>query len=272
MDATWFRPPVRFWDSSVGSITSPALTTGMDALHRHYADEVAELDPGHVLVSMLLPIGDTLFATPAVAALRKHFPLAKITALVSRSNAGILEDNPAVDHLVVVDELGPEHKVLRFARWLSELRAARYDLVINFSPVGGIVLRMAGLHRRPLQVVMPLLWWLIGGHSESYRARHATEHYLNAIEPILDRRPSEEERQPRLYLTARDRSRARKLLREWGLSPANLLIAVHAGGEGFNGRKRWGPERFASVAQQLVERFDAYVLLVGGKDDEALCQ
>ena len=272
MDATWFRPPVRFCETSVGSISSLALITRTDALHRHYADEATQLDPGHVLVSMLLPIGDTLFATPAVAALRKCFPLAKISVLVSRSNAGILEDNPAVDHLVVVDEPGPEHKVIRFARGLSELRSTRYDLVINFSPVGAIVLRMAGVYRRPLQVDMPLLWWLIGGHSETYRARHATEHYLHAIEPILDRRLSDEERQPRLYLTARDRSQARKLLREWGLSPANLFITVHAGGDGFNGRKRWAPERFASVARQLVERFDAHVLLVGGKDDEALCQ
>jgi lipopolysaccharide heptosyltransferase II len=271
IDATWFTSPARFCETSVGSVTSFALPV-TDALHRHSADEAAQLDPGQVLVGMLLPIGDTLFATPALAALRNRFPLAKISVLAARSNAGILEDNPNVDHLLIVDEPGSEHKMVRFARGLSELRSARYDLVINFSAVGSIVLRMAGIYRRPLQVDMPLLWWLVGGHSESYRARHATEHYLGALAPILDHELSEEERQPRIYLTARDRSQARKLLREWGLSPANLLIVMHVGGEGFNGRKRWAPQRFAAVARQLIERFGAHVLLVGGKDDEALCQ
>ena len=81
---------------------------------------------------------------------------------------------------------------------------------------------------------------------------------------------TEEERQPRLYLTAHDRSSARRKLRDWGLSPANLLITMHVGGEGFNGRKRWGTARFAEVANHLIDRFNAHILLIGGKEDQQL--
>src|SRR5262249_13502152 len=121
-------------------------------------------------------------------------------------------------------------------------------------------------------VEMAARGWLIGGHSRQYRARHAVDHYLNAILPILDHPPTEEERQPRLYLTARDRSAARRHLREWGLSPANLIVTIPVGGEGFNGRKRWAPQRFARVANHLIERFNAHVLFVGGQDDIAICE
>ena len=221
-------------------------------------DVYTPLDPAQVLVSMLLPIGDTLLATPAVTVLRKRFPWAKITVLASRGNAGILRDNPNIDHLILTDDPtdGAESKVLRLARGLSELRQTKYDLVINLSPVGGLVLMMAGVYQKPLTVEKPVLWWLIGGHSDHYRARHAVDHYLQAVAPVLERPLTEEERQPRLDVTAKDRAAARRLLRERGLSPAHLLVTMHVGGDGFNGRKRWAPKRFAEVAARLIERFD----------------
>jgi ADP-heptose:LPS heptosyltransferase len=209
-------------------------------------DVYTPLDPAQVLVSMLLPIGDTLLATPAVTVLRKRFPLAKITVLASRSNAGILRDNPNIDQLILTDDPAEatDSKMLRLARGLSELRQTKYDLVINLSPVGGLVLMMAGVYQKPLTVEKPVLWW-----------------------PL-----SEEERQPRLYATAKDRASARRVLRERGLSPAHLLVTMHVGGDGFNGRKRWAPKRFAEVAARLIERFDAHVLLVGGPADVPMCE
>ena len=245
------------------------------AVRRQRAVDVyTPLDPARVLVSMLLPIGDTLLATPAVTVLRKRFPWAKITVLASRGNAGILRDNPNVDHLILTDDPtdGAENKVLRLARGLSELRQTKYDLVINLSPVGGLVLMMAGVYQKSLTVEKPALWWLIGGHSDRYRARHAVDHYLQAVAPVLERPLTEEERQPRLYVTAKDRAAARRVLRERGLSPAHLLVTMHVGGDGFNGRKRWAPKRFAEVAKRLIERFDAHVLLIGGPADVPMCE
>jgi ADP-heptose:LPS heptosyltransferase len=257
------------------SMTEPLLRAEVaEATGRHYhsTQEYTPLDPGNILVSLLLPIGDTLFATPALAALRRQFPWAKITVLVSRSNAGILSNNPSFDHMVVLDANGTEHRMRNLARGITELRQRKYDLILNLSPVGRIVLMMAGLNQKQLHVDMPPLWWLIGGHSEEYRSRHAVDQYLQVIEPILSKPLTEEERQPKLYLTAHDRSSARRKLRDWGLSPAHLLITMHVGGDGFNGRKRWATSRFAEVANHLIQRFNAHVLLIGGKEDQALCE
>jgi lipopolysaccharide heptosyltransferase II len=239
---------------------------------RRRALDDAVINAESILVGMLLPIGDTLLATPALAALRRRFPAARITVVASRSNAGILRDNPSFNQLVVLDDVGPEHKWIRFVRRLSQLRQERFDLAINLSPISAIVTMMAGIYARSLHVRMPALWWLIGGHSERYRARHAVDHYLHAIAPILDEPVTEEDRQPRVYVTAKDRSAARRRLREWGLSPANLIVTMHVGGDGFNGRKQWAPERFAAVADELVQRFDAHVVLVGGAADLDLCE
>ncbi|HEX6122069.1 MAG TPA: glycosyltransferase family 9 protein, partial [Ktedonobacterales bacterium] len=67
-------------------------------------------------------------------------------------------------------------------------------------------------------------------------------------------------------------SAARRVLREHRLSPSTALVTMHVGGEGFEGRKRWAPERFAEVGNGLVERCNAQVLLIGGRDDRALAE
>jgi lipopolysaccharide heptosyltransferase II len=261
----------RLREPAVGVSSSALSLSKVEQGYRHSADMYTPLDPGQILVAMLLPIGDTLLATPALAALRRRFPLAKITVLASSRNAGILQDNPTFDHLVIVDEQGPRHRMVRVAKRLGQLRQVKYDLILNLSPVSSLALMMAGIYQKSLHVEMPLLWWLIGGHSTRYRTRHAVDHYLRAIVPILDRSPTDEERRPRVYLTARDRSAARRRLHEWGLSPADLIVTMHVGGEGFNGRKRWAPQRFAEVAQHLVRQFNARIVLIGGSADVPLC-
>src|SRR5260370_16259069 len=52
--------------------------------------------PQRILVGLLLPVGDTLLTTPALAALHRRFPESEITALVSTSNAAILAGNPHI--------------------------------------------------------------------------------------------------------------------------------------------------------------------------------
>lgn len=226
-------------------------------------------EPATILVGMLLPIGDTLLATPVLAALRRRFPQAEITVLVSRSNAGILQDNPNFDHLVLSVEKGSEPSTVRLLRSVGRLRRQRFDMVVTLSPASFWVLLLANVYRRgtvALKLDLPPLWWLLGTRSPEFRQRHAADHYTRAIAPVLHRPLTEEERQPKIYLTADDRRRAREHLRTRDLSPARM-IAMHVGGKGFNGRKRWAPDRFAQVARELVERFDAHVVLIGGNED-----
>jgi ADP-heptose:LPS heptosyltransferase len=224
------------------------------------------VDPRHILVGLLCPIGDTLFATPALAALRRRFPRARITALVYRSNAGILAGNPNVDACVLAapgDDVAP---LVRLARGVGMLQHGDYDLMVSFSPAASFVGWLAGVPRGA-RLIMPRHWWLLGGRNPDYRRRHAVDHYLDVVRPLLTEEVSDEERLPRVYLARQDRAAARRILRANGLSPANLLVAMHVGGEGFGGRKRWSTERFAAVGRHLVETFGARVLLLGGPAD-----
>ena len=262
-------------DSSFDRVGAIAIQRkARESIPRRDTRSIGAPDPQHILVSLLCPIGDTLLATPALAALRRRYPNASLTVIVSASNVGILEGNPDVTDYIFVPPAGNGPTLLRFAQAMRAINRIRdkYDLVVSLSAASTFVTFVSGLPGHHYKLQSPPLWWLIGGHSANYRARHTIDQYLLTIAPLVDPPRSDDDRVPRLYLTLQDRSAARRLLRANGLAPTKLLIAMHVGGDGFNGRKRWAPKRFAEVANALIERFDAHVLLIGGKIDVPLAE
>jgi ADP-heptose:LPS heptosyltransferase len=229
------------------------------------------LDPQHILLGLLCPIGDTLFATPALAALRRRFPHARVSALVYHSNVGILTGNPAIDECIFAAPGEQAPGLYRFMRGVGALQRADYDLMVNFSPAASFVGLLVGVQDQ-VHLRMPRHWWLIGGQDATYQRRHAVDHYLRLIRPLLDEEVPEAERQPRVYVSARDRAAARRLLRSLDVAPTGPLVAMHAGGDGFAGRKRWSTRRFAEVGRHLIDNLDARVLLLGGASDLTLAE
>ncbi len=224
-------------------------------------------DPHEILVTALCPIGDTLFLTPALSLLRRRFPHARITAVVSAKNQGILLDNPDVDALLLAPERGPGPEAARFFRGVRRIAQERPDLIINFSAGGSIITALAGLRAPRLGLQMPPRFALAGARDLEYRNRHAVDHYFKAVEPVAPAPLTAEERMPRFYLTPESRREARDLLRAAGVRAGNVIVTMHVGGDGFNGRKRWAPQRFARVANELIVRFNAHIFLVGGGAD-----
>ncbi|HLM58725.1 MAG TPA: glycosyltransferase family 9 protein, partial [Pyrinomonadaceae bacterium] len=80
-----------------------------------------------VLVVRLRSIGDTVLATPTLAALRRHLPGARVDVLLEDWVAPLLEGSADVDRVVTVRR---KSQASRFAV-ARELRAARYDVVYN---------------------------------------------------------------------------------------------------------------------------------------------
>lgn len=76
-------------------------------------------------------IGDVLWSTPVIAALKNYFPQAHISVLVLPYTCQILEDNNFCDEIISFPASWKE-------RWrlLRQLRKKRFDLVINLGPIG----------------------------------------------------------------------------------------------------------------------------------------
>lgn len=56
-----------------------------------------------ILIIRLAHIGDTLMTTPAIRALKEHYPDASITALVGSWCRDIMVGNPFIDRVITLD-------------------------------------------------------------------------------------------------------------------------------------------------------------------------
>ncbi len=86
-------------------------------------------------------IGDLVCTTPLFSSLRRHFPGARIVALVNDYNAPVLDLNPDIDEVCVYTKA--KHRGANDTRWgvwwrtwllVRRLRAERFDLAIVATP------------------------------------------------------------------------------------------------------------------------------------------
>src|SRR5215217_3427938 len=97
-----------------------------------------------ILFVKLGSIGDVVHTLPALAAVRRAVPGAKISWVVERRAAEILRDNPLLETLIEVDTKGLRRRQLR------RLRASPFDLSIDFQGLlkSALVSRLSGARRR----------------------------------------------------------------------------------------------------------------------------
>jgi ADP-heptose:LPS heptosyltransferase len=224
-------------------------------------------DPHRVLFIQLRRIGDVLLGTPALRAVARRFPDAKVDFLVEPPADEVLLGHPLVDRRLVV----PRDKSLRsFVQVAHELRRARYDWVIDFfsNPrsaqfafVTGARVRV-GLDRCGRR-------WAYTHHmveEEQDRDAYAVDLRLDALARMG---VPAQGRELEIYADRADPAecaRVAELLK--GVSPDKSLVAVAAGSA--NPAKRYPADLTAEVIARLLANGCAVVLTAGpGETDLA---
>src|SRR5205085_1519723 len=161
------------------------------------------------------------------------------------------------------------------------LRRSHYDLCLTLdrSPRVGLVAWLAGI---PLRAGLDSAG---RGFAHNLRVpvppiRYEPELYLDVPRALIPQTPrAKVEFTPmQFFPTAEDKAAIAQLLAEAHLtadtSLARPLIAVHPGGGNNPGTqlpsKRWPAERFAAIADRLLEQLDAQLILVGAESDSEL--
>lgn len=213
-------------------------------------------------------IGDAVMCTPALSALRSGFPHAQITLLVNATIAELLKNNPHLDRIWVYDKAGGHHGLMGKVRLSQELSRESFDLAVLFQNAFEAAL-LTKLAKIPIRYGYSTdgRGFLLTHHAPLPKGTcHQTEYYLHLLTPLGITDGSK-----RLWLVTTDgeNEAARQSIRSHGIDDDEQLVGINPGAT-YGTAKRWSTERYARLADQLMESPKARILIFGGPGEEDL--
>ena len=205
-------------------------------------------------------VGDLLQLTPVIRSLAMKYPGARITLMLgSSASAAMFQHNPHISETIVFDRKGTHRSLPAFLQLWNRIRTARYDLVVNFqrSNVKAWLLASAAF---PCRV---LVYRKARG-----RTVHAVVNHLETLTP-LGITPDHCDLSLELSYGPDEQAFADNLFQQSALS-GKIFIALNPGAS--NRIKCWSPESFAALANLLVSKLDAVIVLVGGGSERDLAE
>ena len=85
----------------------------------------------NILVINLMHLGDLMLVTPVLRTLRTNYPTAKISLLVDKKLADLVQYNKHIDECILIDKKGVDDHLIPFIKFIFKIRAKNFDLVIN---------------------------------------------------------------------------------------------------------------------------------------------
>jgi lipopolysaccharide heptosyltransferase I len=226
--------------------------------------------PQRVLIIKPSSIGDIVHAMPALARLRKHWPGAKLSWLVTPACAGLVKNHPMIDEVILFrrNRLGEiwfnPRAAAEMVGFILDLRKRQFDLVIDFQGLfrsGFIAMACGARQRVGFANAREGARFCYTHHVDcSWERDHAVERYLKITMALGCAGDSIE-----FPLAVGDIER--KYIS--GLIPAGVRYAVLLPGTAWP-TKRWPVEKFAALVEPLRRKFGLETVVAGTTSDASL--
>ncbi len=216
-----------------------------------------------ILVVLPTWVGDAVMATPTLAALRGRFDQAHITLYGGTMALEVLAGLPLADE--TRGDTSKGRGTLAALRAGKALRADRFDLAVMLSNAFRVALLCrVGKIRRRVGYARDGRGWLLTDKLEvprrddgRPRPTPAIRYYLALAERLGCR---SEDRTMHLAVETSFAREAEAMFVDAGIAADRPVVLINPGAS-FGAAKLWPPERFAAVADALVERHRAQIIL-----------
>jgi heptosyltransferase-2 len=212
-------------------------------------------------------VGDVLFSTPFIRAVRRARPGAHIACLIHPRCSEMLGANPRVDETIVYDEEGVHRSVAGKLRLVLELRRKRFDtaFILHRSFTKALIAYLAGIRRRAGYATKGRAGLLTDVVEDPDGPCHKVDYFLNIaraskIEPDGD--------SCEFFVAETDRQAVGRLLAGEGIKSGDRVVVLCPGGNW--DPKRWPKESFARLGGRLAARPGTKVVISGAAKDSAL--
>jgi predicted lipopolysaccharide heptosyltransferase III len=233
-------------------------------------DAPASWSPVKILLVRLRLIGDVVFTTPLIRALRRRYPDTRLAYAVEPAAAPVLHGNPHLDELLVLPRRRGALRAWDDLAAARRLRSRRFDVVIDLhgGPRGSWLTWTTGAPMR--------IGYQAAGRSWMYThtvprtadglSRHAVANQWDLLAPLGIELPDPARDPVEMASDPEAAARVDRILSDAGVEPGVPLVVIHVSAG--NRFRRWPPESFAALIASLALRDSRrrFVLTSGPSD------
>jgi heptosyltransferase I len=228
-----------------------------------------------ILIIKLGAIGDVIHSLPVLSTLRVCYPDAMIGWAVEEAAAPVLKGNPDLNELILLErkKLKGRSGIAYLRQWLRAIRNRSFDVSLDLHNLfkTGIISQAT---RAPIRIGFRKLRegnfiFMNRWAKPDPRYHHAVQKYLSLLKPLGIQEAKWRIRFP-LTWESSDGDAVDVFLSKHELWRDGTLVAVNPGANWPS--KRWMPERYAIVADELIKTFGIRVLILWGPGERVLAE
>ena len=213
-----------------------------------------------------------MFTTPAIRAIRRHFPDARIAYIVEEQAAPVVRDNPHLDEVIVVCNPHAPGRLRADLALIRRLRGERYDLAIDFhgGPRSSLLTWLSGARTRIGYEVAGRSWMYTTrvARPRALRPRHSVVSQWDVLLPLGIAPPDPEVDATEMPLGADAASTVACRLAAAGIGAGNRIVVLHVSAG--NPFRRWPRDSFVELVCRLASADPARrIILTSGPSDAA---
>jgi heptosyltransferase-2 len=206
-------------------------------------------------------IGDVVLATGLVEKLHQHFPSAQIDFLVRKGNEALLKDHPKLNEVLVWNK--QQHKYRNWWRTLKQVRANKYDTVINVQrfPATGLLTAFSGAKEKIGFNKNPFSWLFTKKVKHVISSTKNQLHEIARNNELVQHLTGSLVNKPRLYPSAEDEKRIAPYIKApmITISPASVWFT-----------KQYPADKWLKFIDHLTH--DHTIYLLGAAGDKVLAE
>jgi ADP-heptose:LPS heptosyltransferase len=228
----------------------------------------------HILLVRLRQIGDVVFTTPALGALRRHFTDAHLVYLVEPEAAAVVAGHPDLDDVIVAPRVRGTAGFLADVRLGRRLRQARFDLAIDFhgGPRASLLTWLSGAPIRVGYDVAGRSWMYtkVVHRPRVLRPRHSVENQWDLLGALGIAPPTPRDNPMTMAVDADAARRVDTMLADAGVGADEDVVVLHvSAGSPF---RRWPLPSFVEVVSRLAALGNRVVVTSGPSEQAAAAE
>jgi lipopolysaccharide heptosyltransferase II len=237
-----------------------------------------------ILIINPFGIGDVLFTTPVIRAIRWRYPESFVGYWSNDRVKPVLESNPQINKVFALSR-GDLKKIYEesFLKGIGkavalawEIKKEGFDICLDFSldhryslfaKLMGIRKRVGFNYKGRGRFLTRLL------DIDGYHNKHVVDYYLELLKfidiPVKDR-------QMFLTVSPENEIRAKNLFASVGIEEKDLVIGIAPGAGGSWGKdasyKHWPALKFAQLANRLIDNLGAKIVILGDESERKIAE